>query len=380
MLLANAGAEVIKVEPPRRGEKSRNSGHELGTNLDEPVTLQYVRVNRGKRGVTLNLKDEAGKALFKRLVEVSDVLVENFRPGTMARLGLGYEELKQVNPRLVYAAISGYGQRADLKGPYSSWPANNPAAQAMSGLMDITGEPGGPPSMVGASIGDTIPGIWTAYSIMLALAQRDKTGVGQFLDMSMYDCLVMHNDVAVAYYNAFGVVPGRERQDMWSPQLRLETNDGYVVISGSVPQLTWSKLWIEVGRPDLADKTEYLGLKVNGPFLIQVVKPILEEWTRTKTKAELCRLLLGLGFSASMVQTAKDVADCPQLEARHMFHEFELGGKAFRLPGDPVKMSNVPESPGLPPPLLGQDNQDIFGELLGLGTEEVQHLTSAGVL
>jgi crotonobetainyl-CoA:carnitine CoA-transferase CaiB-like acyl-CoA transferase len=147
-----------------------------------------------------------------------------------------------------------------------------------------------------------------------------------------------------------------------------------------VPQVAWSKLWVEAGRPDLSDKTEYLGRKVNGPFLIQTVKPILEEWTRTRTKADLCQQLLGLGFSASMVQTARDVADCPQLEARHMFHEFEFGGKAFRLPGDPVKLSNSPESAGLPPPRLGQDNDDIFGELLGVDAEELRELRAQGVL
>jgi CoA:oxalate CoA-transferase len=191
MLLANAGAEIIKVEPPSTGEMSRRLSRPIQVEASEPITLQYVRVNRGKKGLTLNLRHERGKALFKRLAAISDVVVENFRPGTMKKLGLDYEALGAVNPELIYATISGYGRREDRKGPYSDWPANNPSAQAMSGLMDVTGEPGGPPSLVGASIGDTIPALWAAYGILLALEHRRKTGRGQQLDIAMYDCLVM---------------------------------------------------------------------------------------------------------------------------------------------------------------------------------------------
>jgi CoA:oxalate CoA-transferase len=380
MLLANAGAEVIKVEPPVTGEKSRRSGHAILGNTEEPLTLQYVRVNRGKKGVTLNLRDEAGKELFKKLAAVSDVVVENFRPGVMQKLGLDYAVLNHINPRLVYATISGFGRREDLRGPYWDWPANNPSAQAMSGLMDVTGEPGAPPSMIGASVGDTIPGLWTAYGIVLALAQRERTGKGQYLDIAMYDCLVLHNDTAIPFYDVFGKVSGRNREDMWSAQLRLQTVDGYVVLSGGVPPESWKTLWRAAGREDLAEDPKYQGRKIDGPFMIQTVRPLLEEWTRTKTKHELYPFLLDLGFSAGMVQTARDVYECKHLEARNMFHEFDFAGRHYRLPGDPIKLSDVAEERGSPPPSLADDNQDVFGDLLGLGSAELAELTARGVI
>jgi crotonobetainyl-CoA:carnitine CoA-transferase CaiB-like acyl-CoA transferase len=313
-------------------------------------------------------------------VKVSDVVVENFRPGTMKRLGLDYEVLRHVNPGLVYATISGYGRRSDLSGPYSDWPANNPSAQAMSGIMDVTGEPGAPPSLVGASVGDTIPALWTAYGIMLALAQRRQTGKGQHVDISMYDCLLLHNDVAVPYYNLYGKVSGRNREDMWSAQLRLEAEDGFVVISGSVPRESWTKLWRAAGRDELSLDPKYLGYKIDGPFLIKVVKPALEVWTKTQRKEELCRFLLGLGFSAAMVQTARDVFDCPHLEARQMFHEFDFLGKHYRLPGDPVKLSEAPSAEGSAPPSLGQDNADMFRKLLGISEAEIREYQALGVM
>jgi crotonobetainyl-CoA:carnitine CoA-transferase CaiB-like acyl-CoA transferase len=380
MLLANAGAEIIKVEPPDKGERTRWSGRPIQAQGSEPVTLQYVRVNRGKKGITLNLRHEQGKVLFRQLAAISDVLTENFRPGVMKKLGLDYEALKAVNPRLIYATISGFGRREDLRGPYSDWPANNPSAQAMCGLMDVTGESGGAPSLVGASIGDTIPGLWAAYSILLALEHRRKTGEGQHVDIAMYDCLVMHNDVALPFYDLTGVSPGRDREDMWSAQLRLETKDGFVMLSGAVRPDKWAQLWRAAGREDLAKDPEYLGQEIQGPFFLRVIRPALEEWTRQKSRMELCHSLLDLGFSAAMVQTAAEVYSCPQLKARRMFHEFEFTGKKFRHPGDPAKLSEVPEAPPAPPPLLGEHNAYVFQELLGLNAQEVQELHAQGVI
>ncbi len=380
MLLANAGAEIIKVEPPGTGEMSRRLSRPIPVEASEPITLQYVRVNRGKKGLTLNLRHERGKALFKRLAAISDVVVENFRPGTMKKLGLDYEALGAVNPGLIYATISGYGRREDRKGPYSDWPANNPSAQAMSGLMDVTGEPGGPPSLVGASIGDTIPALWAAYGILLALEHRRKTGRGQQLDIAMYDCLVMHNDTAVPFYDLTGVSPSREREDMSGAQLRLKAKDGFVMLAGVMGPEKWAQLWQAAGREDLAQDPRHLGPQIPGPFLLNTVRPALEEWTSQKSKLELCHFLRGLGFSAAMVQTAAEVNGCPQLKARQMFHEFELAGKKFRQPGDPVKLSEVSEAPAAPPPLLGEHNAYVFQELLGLSAEEVRELRAQGVV
>jgi CoA:oxalate CoA-transferase len=380
MLLANAGAEVIKVEPPGTGEISRRSGRPIPAEGSEPVTLQYVRVNRGKKDVTLNLRHEQGKAIFRRLAAMSDIAVENFRPGTMKRLGLDYETLKAVNPRLIYATISGYGRRADLRGPYSDWAANNPSAQAMSGLMEVTGEPGGPPSLMGASIGDTIPGLWAAYAILLALEFRRKSGQGQYVDIAMYDCLVMHNDIALPFYDLTKVSAGREREDMWSPQLRLEAKDGFVMLAGAAGPEKWAQLWRTAGREDLANDAKYLGQEVHGPFFLHKIRPALEEWTTKKSRIELCHYLLELGFSAAVVQTPAEVYDCPQLKARRMYHEYEFAGRRFRQPSDPAKLSEVPETPSTPPPLLGEHNAYVLQNLLGLSAQEVRELHAQGVI
>jgi len=378
MLLAHAGAEVIKVEPPVTGERSRSPGLTIDTSPDEPVSLQYIRVNRGKKGVTLSLRHERGRALFRQLAAISDVVVENFRPGAMRNLGLDYDGLKESNPRLIYATISGFGRRADLAGPYSDRAANNPSAQAMSGLMDVTGEPGGPPSLVGASIGDTIPGLWTAYAILLALEQRRKTGQGQFIDIAMYDCLVVHNDTAVPFFDLTGISPGREREDMWSAQIKLAASDGFVMMSGAVSPEKWAALWQAVGRPDLTIDSRYLGLKIDGPFFLREITPALEGWSQTRTRNEVCSLLLGIGFSAAAVQTAAEVYRCPHLAARSMFDEFEFVGKHFRQPSNPAKMTNVPHAPGAAPPRLGQHNREIFVDRLGLSEEELNGLYSDG--
>lgn len=379
MLLANAGAEVIKVEPPRTGERSRKPGLTVPSNPDEPVSLQFVRVNRGKKDITLNLRHPRGRELFKRLVAKADVLVENFRPGAMEKLGLDYELLKSVNPRLIYATISGFGRRKDLRGPYSDRAANNPSAQAMSGLMDVTGEPDGPPSLVGASIGDTIPGLWAAYAIMLALEHRRKTGRGQYVDIAMYDCLVVHNDTAIPFYDLTGVCPSRRREDMWSAQLRLATIDGFVMMSGTGAPEKWAQLWRVAGREDLAQDARYLGQDIDGPFFLSSVTPALEAWTRTKSRMEVCETILEIGFSGAVVQTAAEVYGCPQLKARHMFHEFEFVGKRFRQPGNPAKLSDVAEILDAPPPRLAQDNSEVFEGLLGLTAVEIDSLYAEGV-
>lgn len=224
MLLAQAGAQVIKLEPPATGERLRR-GASIPNAIGERAPLNFIALNRGKLGITLNLRDPQGKEAFKKLVAVSDVLVENYRPGALKELGLSYDVLKAVNPRLIYASISGFGKRADLRGPYSGWTAHNPSAQAMSGLMDGSRLPGGPPMQVGAPIGDTIPALWTAYGITLALRQREQTGTGQFLDIAMYDTMSMHNYGAVAAAGVSSSGTERRHQEL-GPSHRLSAACG----------------------------------------------------------------------------------------------------------------------------------------------------------
>jgi CoA:oxalate CoA-transferase len=371
MLLAQAGAQVIKLEPPKTGERLRR-GASIANGIGERAPLNFIALNRGKLGVTLNLRDPQGKDAFKKLVAVSDVLVENYRPGALTDLGLDYDVLKAVNPRLIYASISGFGKRADLRGPYSDWTAHNPSAQAMSGLMDGSREPDGPPLQVAAPIGDTIPALWTAYGITLALRQREQTGRGQFLDMAMYDAMSMHNYPAVSAADMSGASPKREDQSVGpTHHMLFEAQDGWVMLSGATEHEKWEKLFRHIGRTDLNEDQKYLAVNV---------KAILEGWSKQLPRAEVCRVMMGMEFSPAPVQSAKEVYDCPQLAARDMFVEFEHLGRKFRLLGDPIKLSDVPSAPGSPPPLLGEHNEYVFGEIVGYSRDEIQAMKAQGVL
>ena len=371
MLLAQAGAQVIKLEPPRTGERLRR-GTSVPNDIGERAPLNFIALNRGKLGITLNLRDPLGKEAFKRLVAVSDVLVENYRPGALKELGLDYDVLKAVNPRLIYASISGFGKRADLRGPYSEWTAHNPSAQAMSGLMDASREPGGRPMQVAAPIGDTIPALWTAYGITLALRHRDQTGTGQFLDMAMYDAMAMHNYGAVAAETLGGAAPERRREQFGpSHHMLFEAQDGWVMLSGAGEHEKWERLFAHIGRADLNVDQRYLTVEV---------RPILEGWSKQLPKAEVCRVMLGMEFSPAPVQTAREVYECPQLAARDMFVEFEHLGRKFRVLGDPIKLSDAPRSPGTPPPLLGEHNDHVFGDIVGFSPNQLWEMKAKGVL
>jgi CoA:oxalate CoA-transferase len=369
MLLAQAGAQVIKLEPPKTGERARR-GASVPNDVGERAPLNFVAHNRGKLGITLNLKSPQGAEAFKKLVAVSDVIVENYRPGALKELGLDYEVLRSVNPRLIYASISGFGKRADLRGPYSDWTAHNPTAQAMSGLMEGSREPSGRPMQVAAPIGDTVPAVWTAYGITLALRQRDRTGTGQFLDMAMYDAMAMHNYGAVAA-ETFDGARAERRHDALGPHMLIEAQDGWVMVAGASEHEKWEALFRHIGRSDLNEGQKYL---------IVDVKSIVEGWSKHLPRAEVCRLMLGMDFSPAPVQTAKEVYDCPQLAAREMFVEFQHLGRSFRFLGDPVKLTDVPRREGRPPPLLGQHNDYVFGDLLGMSHDEIRAMKLSGTM
>jgi CoA:oxalate CoA-transferase len=225
---------------------------------------------------------------------------------------------------------------------------------------------------VGAPIGDTIPALWTAYGIMLALRQREQTGTGQFLDIAMYDTMSMHNYGAVAAENADG--PGaapRHRQLGPHHHMLFEAQDGWVMLSGAMEHEKWERLFRYIGRADLNEAQRYLSVEI---------KPVLEGWSKQMPRAEVCRVMLDMEFSPAPVQTAKDVYNCPQLAARDMFVEFEHLGRKLRLLGDPIKLSDVPCAPGSPPPLLGEHNDYVFGEIVGLSEEQIHEMKNNGVL
>ena len=382
MILADMGAEVIKIERPGLGERGRANGPFIHNENGDTVSARYLGLNRNKKSVSLDLRDPRCKAAFERMVKESDILLDNWGPGALRRLGLGYDVLKELNPALIYASLTGYGDpEGPAPGPYSDWPANNPCVQGMGGWMAVTGEPGGAPQMVGDNIGDSVPGVWTAWGIMMALEARHRTGEGAFVDMSMYDCMAAHMTSTMPFYQATKTVAGRERGNMLSAQLALKAKDGYVVLAGAGGPEKWKTLWRLMGREDLIEDERFLGEGISGDFYMNNFVPELEGWTSTRTKAEVTRQLIEIGYSMGMVQDQADLDNCPHLEARGMFINGgnDIGG-IFRTVNTPIKIAGGAETPNIQPPLLGANNEELLCSIGGVSREDLELMRSDGVV
>ncbi|MSQ06647.1 MAG: CoA transferase [Dehalococcoidia bacterium] len=381
MILADMGAEVIKVERPKSGDRARHN-HPFVTSEDgQKVSARFLGVNRNKKSVTLDIRDPRGQRAFGNLVRVSDVLLDNWGPGAMARLGYGYDHLREINPGLVYATITGFGDSDGLRGPYSQWPANNPCVQAMGGWMEITGAPDGPPQMVGDNIGDSVPGVWTALGVMMALEGRRKTGLGQHVDMAMYDCMVAHTTSSMPHYQATGEVTSRARENMFTAQLAVKAKDGYAVLAGAGTADKWAALWRHIGREDLVSDTRYLGQGVTGEFYFNYVVPAIEEWSQHQLKLDIAQQLIKLGYSMGVVQNTAEIDQCPHLEARKMFVTMSDGiGGTFRAANTPIRLTESPDTPTGTPPSLGEHNAEILCGIGGLTTAELAQMERDGVV
>ena len=381
MILADMGAEVIKIERPGTGERSRINTPFI-ENGNAKVSARYLGINRNKKSVTMDLRDSRCKEAFKEMVRSSDVLLDNWGPGALSRLGLGYDRLQEINSGIIYASLTGYGDPlGGREGPYSYWPANNPCVQGMGGWMEITGAPDGPPQMVGDNIGDSVPGVWTALGIMLALESRRKTGLGQQVDMSMYDCMVAHTTSSMPLYQFSGEISGRARENMFSAQLVLKAQDGYVVLAGAGDEEKWVALWQLLGRVDLIDDPRYLGLGTSGEFYFDNIVPAIEEWSQQLSKTEVIHQLTEIGYSMGMVQNVADLDKCPHLEARNMFLETDdtIGGR-FRTVNTPINLAGCVDTPQNSPPLLGEHNDEILGYLGRLSTSKMAQMKIEGVI
>jgi CoA:oxalate CoA-transferase len=378
-ILADYGAECIKIEAPRGGDRGRATIPFIPDS--DRVSSFFYTLGRSRKGISLDLKAPEGKRILLDLVKRADVVLENFAPGTMDRLGLGYETLRETNRRIIYAAITGFGQMKGLEGPYSKWPANNAVAQAMGGLSELSGEADAPPCFVGAAVGDTVPGLWTALGIVMAIQQREKTGVGQFIDVAMYDSLAAMCYKAVADYSTTGVAPSRGGEG-WLGTFTtiLKCFEGYIAVSlwGGHPD-RWKAFWEMMGHPEYFDDPRYdyrtPGAKEVKPHL----KAALEKWLSDKTAWEATQRLVKLGFSVGPVQTAKDIHDCPQLEARGVFVEVDVAGKRIKVPAAPVRMSETEPRSHTRGPHLGEHTEEVLQRLLGYSPEEVKALREKGI-
>jgi len=368
MVLCDLGAEVIKVESPDGGDPSRKS-----LPFIEGVSSYFLSVNRGKKSVAVNLRHPQGKEIVLALANQSDVLVENFRPGVMDRLGLGYGALRETNPRIIYAACSGFGQ----KGPYAHRPAYDVVVQGMGGALSITGEAGGPPVRVGFSIGDIGGGIFTALGVLAALHERESSGQGQMVDISMLDGQIALLENAFARFFATGEVPQRigTRHPLRTPFQAFPTQDGHIVLAAGEERF-WQRLCQVINRPDLLGDERFKDNPSRTRNHDQL-EPILKEITRTKKTAEWVALMDKNDIPCGPVNSIDQVVNDPHTAAREMITEVEHS-KAGRLKviNSPLKLSRTPVKIERACPELGEHTEEVLQNLLGFSQEKITELRS----
>lgn len=364
MMLADFGADIVKIEPPKVGDDSRAFGPFVGKE-----SAYFMSLNRNKRSMTLNFKRQAECDLFKELVKQADVVVENYRPGTMEKFGLGYDELKKINPKIIYAACSGFGHT----GPYRDKPAYDIIVQAMGGIMSITGPEGGEPTRVGASIGDVMAGMFTAYGVMLALFHRQRTGEGQKIDVGMLDCQLAILENAIARYVTSGVVPGPlgNRHPSITPFSSFTAKDGHVIVGAGNDRL-WRRLCELLGKAELIEDERFVN-NAQRTANAKELTTLLNEVFKNKTIQEWIDLLEKAGLPCAPINTIDRIVSDPQIKARNMIVEVEhpIAGK-LKMPGVPVKLSAAPGAVTDPAPMLGQHTAEILQEMLGWNEQKTK--------
>ena len=357
MILNDLGAEVIKIERPEVGDGARQFGPYVNDR-----SAYFNSLNYGKKSVALDLKDEDDVEKFKRLVEIADVLVENFRPGTMDRLGLGYQRLKEINPELIYSAISGFGQ----EGPFSDKPSYDMIVQAHGGIMSVTGEEGGKPVRVGVSIGDIMAGVYSTIGIMTALFQRTTTGEGQKLDISMLDCQAAIMENPIVRYMATGDVPGPvgSRHPSITPYQAFPTSDDWIVVAVANNKF-WKNFCEVLGLEGLIDDNRFNTNPKRCENYEELNEILSEEIKKHKTD-ELLEKLEDNDVPCTPVNDVKDLTENPQLDFRNMLRDMagDLMGD-FMVTGNPIKMKAAEEPEEVEPaPDIGEHNEEIFQKYL----------------
>jgi CoA:oxalate CoA-transferase len=374
MVLCDLGAEVIKVERPPYGDVARTTGPFVNGE-----SSYFYSINRGKKSVLLDLKKPEGRDLFLRLVEKVDVVMENFTPGSMDRLGLGYEVLSQRNPRLIYAATSGFGQT----GPDRNRPALDVVVQGMGGVMSITGEPGGPPIKPGLSLADITAGLFTAIGILSALHERERSGKGQMIDVAMLDCQVAVLENAFTRYFATGAPPQPlgTRHPVSTPFQAFPTKDGYIVIAlGFGLENAWEVFCALIGCMEVLDDPRFMtpGLRTKNHAELE---PILIEGLSKRTTAEWLAEFEPVGIPCGPLHTIPEAAAYPQLAAREMLVEVESErGTKLKLPNSPLKLSRTPTRVVAGPPGVGSDTRSVLASLLGLSESEIDAEYASGAV
>lgn len=372
MQLADMGAEVIKIERPGTGDDSRYFGP-----WKNGESSYYILVNRGKKDITLNFREPRALELFYDMARQADVVVENFRPGVTRKLGLDYETLKKLNPRLIYASISGCGQY----GPYSARPGYDIVAQAMGGLMSITGYPDAPPARAGSSIADISAGLYGATAIAATLCRRERTGEGDYIDVSLLDSVFSFCETNIVRYTIGGVIPQRvgSRHPLSAPFDIYRARDGYVVIAVA-NEVLMERLFQLMGRPELHRDPRF-ETDAKRSVHDKELKAILEDWLQAYTVEEAVKLLLDQSIPASPVLSIPEICGDPQIAARHMLVEVEQpqAGRV-KITGTPMKFASSPDDDFSPAPQMGQDNYEVLGRLCHCSRAAVDEMLAKGIL
>jgi crotonobetainyl-CoA:carnitine CoA-transferase CaiB-like acyl-CoA transferase len=368
MALADMGAEVVKIEPPPTGDDSR----QWGPPFIGGISTYFLSVNRNKKSLGLNLKTPEGREILAKLIERADVLIENFRPGVLDKLGFGYEAVYKANPRVVYCSISGFGHT----GPYRDRPGYDVIAQGESGMMDLTGFPDGPPTKLGASLADVVAGLYAVQGILLALLARHKSGRGQHVDISLLDGMVSTLTYQALIYLSTGRSPKRmgSRHPSIVPYECFQAKDGYVNI-GVTNQKQWENFSSVLGFPEIARDPRFETMKDRLAHYGEL-RPMIERVFSRMTRAEVIDRLSEVGIPVGPINTVGEILEDPQMAAREMIVELthpEYG--PLRVLGIPIKLSETPGVAENAPPRFGEHNREV---LYRLGYDEDQISSFAG--
>jgi crotonobetainyl-CoA:carnitine CoA-transferase CaiB-like acyl-CoA transferase len=375
-LLADFGAEVIKIEPPEKGDPMRDWGlaKYKGKSLWWPIQ------SRNKKCITLNLRTAEGQEIAKNLVKEADIIVENFRPGTMEKWNLGYNELKKVNPSIIMVRISGFGQ----SGPYKDKAGFGSVGEAIGGIRYVTGYPDKPPTRVGISIGDSVAGMFGVIGALMALHHRDNspTKEGQYIDVALYEAVFALMESGITEFMKVGAI--RERTGSTLPGIAPSNNyptkdDKWIVIGGNADNV-WKRLAATIGQPELADDARYKTHVARGENQNELDK-LIANWTKTKTLSELVPILDEAGVPAGGIYTMEDIANDMHYKVREMIlsvEDKELG--ELHIPGIVPKLSETPGQINWTGPEIGEHNQEIYQELLNFSEDDYKQLQKKGVI
>ena len=372
MMLADMGAEVIKLEIPGKGDDSRA----WGPPFVKGESAYFMSVNRNKKSLTLNLKEEKSREIIHKLIKQSDVIIENFRPGIMEKLGLTYNEVKETNPEIIYCSISAFGQN----GPYRVLPGMDQVIQGMGGLMSITGEPGGPPIKVGVAVADIAGGMFAAFAIMIALYNKEKTGKGQKIDTSLLDCQIAWLTYQAGAFFASGEIPKPlgSGHPVIVPYQAFKAKDVYVNIAIGNDQL-WQKFCEAVGLENIKEDVKFSTNAKRVENRDEIVN-IIANLIITKNGEDWLKILTDAGVPCGPINNLHDILNDPQILHRQMVLELThpKAGK-IKLTGVPIKLSDTPGEILTPPPVLGQHSKEILIEL-GYSDKNIDKMQKDGVI